>query len=180
MKNKFKLVFLLILQITYSHTELEKQKYGITYGSNAPINSYPCYCRIWILALTGDTFFCGGVLIASNKILTAAHCFRKVKNVYACCGSASCQSDEGSCYYGENAEGVFVHKGYIQATLEGQLYDDIAFINTTGNFLSPTASVCPICSTKTGTGISLEGLSGNVIGCGITQNGKVSNLLSFI
>lgn len=45
-------------------------------GIDAPPNAYP-----WVVALEDDTGFqfCGGTLIAANKVLTAAHC----TNVYA-------------------------------------------------------------------------------------------------
>lgn len=151
-----------------STTSSPKKKFGITFGRNAKIEEFYCFCRIWIERIDGRTYFCGGSLIAHNQILTAAHCFFEAKKLYACCGSNSCRTTEGKCYYSENTKGAFVHKGFLHASTRGALYDDVAYIKTNGTFISPKSKPCKLC-TKTS---NLEGEYMTVAGCGVTETGK--------
>lgn len=153
-------------------TPRPRRTFGVTYGQNVTIQSYPCYCRLWILRVDGYTYFCGGTLIASNQIVTAAHCMVGTEQIYACCGSASCLTQSGTCYYSATAAGVFIHPGFLQATLVGAMFDDIAYIRVNGSFLSPNTKPCGFCSMSS-TALETAPSTLQVVGCGVTQTGKV-------
>lgn len=147
-----------------------KPTYGVTYGRNVTLSDYPCFCQLWVKKLDERTYYCGGTLIHDNQVITAAHCLSEAVKVYVCCGSETCYSDSGKCYLSRDGAGVFIHKGFLRASIQQARFDDIGYIKIKGTFLD--VGNAQVCKLSTLTGRDLEGRNATVVGCGITESGK--------
>jgi len=111
-------------------------------GNEATPHSWP-----WQVALLVDNGFCGGSLIDSNWIMTAAHCFNKdtlaadLAKISVILGAHNLREDEASrriC----NVSQVIIHEAYDSKTMQ----NDIALVrlNCSGG-LTFTEQISPVC-----------------------------------
>ncbi|XP_038600177.1 urokinase-type plasminogen activator [Tachyglossus aculeatus] len=122
------------------------QYFKIVGGERMSIDSQP-----WIAAIYRETkgmeeFFCGGSLISACWVLSAAHCFREIKNnrysVYL--GSSNTKSKNGRHRF--KVTQVILHKEYYSETLSH--HNDIALLkllSDSGDCAEPSDNIQTIC-----------------------------------
>lgn len=161
---KYHFVHTLLFISAYSISQTQSKSNAVIrfyHPEDTTIDEFPCICRIWIRKSDGQTYTCGGTLIANDQIVTAAHCFRDATDVYACCGSSECKADLGKCYLGHHCNGVFVHSTAVNGTRQGSEYADIAYMKTNGSFAIGAAKPCPVYQPKR----NVEGNILTQVGC---------------
>ncbi|XP_077300206.1 CLIP domain-containing serine protease HP8-like isoform X2 [Arctopsyche grandis] len=160
----------------------------ITAGERTSIMEYPWMALIAHSSKNGLSFGCGGSIINSRFILTAAHCVTDLRNLIL----AGVRVGEHSLDTEEDCEGpdydklcasppqdfliesVFIHPQYNVPRLQ----NDIALIKL-GPIDFSKNNVIPICLpvSEELRNLKLEGLSVKIAGWGITENKTSSNVL---
>jgi secreted trypsin-like serine protease len=138
----------------------------ITGGSNADISDFP-----WQVYLETGNFTCGGSIIGSNWIITAAHCAKDDNDVtisasqmYVTVGASNPRNKtEGKVY---RVSEVIVHENYNSTTLN----NDIALLKLSEPISYTNAKPIKLVSARdAGTGATDPGVMSWVTGYGITR-----------
>ncbi|RZC36245.1 chymotrypsin BI [Asbolus verrucosus] len=140
-------------------------------GSAASRGQFPWQAALY-LTLSGGTSFCGGALISSSWILTAAHCVEGVRAITAYLGVVSLSSSSGRVT--ASASRIVAHPSYSSSTLA----NDIALIQlSTSVALSSYVQTIPLASSTLGSGVSVQ-----VSGFGRTSDSSssISDRLNYV
>ena len=134
-------------------------------GEDASISDFP-----FTVALTQpDGFqFCGGSLVAPNKVVTAAHCTvdSQPADIVVVAGRTSLSNDEGKSSPVSN---IWVHPNYEDATTGS----DVSVLTLS----EPLADFAPI-ALETSADAYAEGTNSTVLGWGLTtEGGEASDVL---
>ncbi len=162
-----KLLILLIPLLSFSQID-------IVGGTDADISDYP-----WQVALIEQSggwiwAFCGGSIIDSNWILTAAHCMEDVNinNLYVRAGSDNSYAQGGVSY---SVEEVIVHPNYNSNTMN----NDIALIklNNSISFNSNKQPINLMCDFQADLGAQNPGVEATITGWGETETNNYNGTL---
>jgi secreted trypsin-like serine protease len=134
-------------------------------GTTAPRSLYREYTLVVITNRIGDIIgLCGGTMIASNKVLTAAHCSQESAGQYFIIPGFYAFSDQLRESDIFPVRRVAVHPGYNDVTSA----NDAAILTLTRNYFT---KIVPVLS---GTN-KLTGNNGVVIGIGLTSTNPQTN-----
>ncbi|XP_051838033.1 urokinase-type plasminogen activator [Antechinus flavipes] len=124
-------------------------RFKIVGGNRTPIENQPWFAAIYRRHLGGSTSFnCGGALISSCWVISAAHCFPKLKNgetYFLYLG----QSKRNSEFLGEipfEIEELILHENFSTGAIA--FHNDIALLkirSRTGKCAEPSRTVQTIC-----------------------------------
>ncbi|KAJ3652788.1 hypothetical protein Zmor_018721 [Zophobas morio] len=140
-------------------------------GSPASRGQFPWQAGLYLTLTTGGTSFCGGALISSTWILTAAHCVQGVTAVTAYLGVTSL-SDTSRVT--AQASRAVVHPSYSSTTLA----NDIALLQLSTSVSSSSyISTISLATSTLGTGVSVT-----VSGWGRTSDSSssISQTLNYV
>lgn len=160
---------------------LPSPKYSITPlivgGKTIPRGTWPWLAAVYINKVTGLTFNCGGNLVSSKVVVTAAHCFRTPEKEY--------KADEVIIYLGRynimkwsekgshvtEVDQIYVHDDYMK---EEQNFDaDVAIVVMTDR-IKYTDFIRPICLWEGSENVNdIVGSSGTVVGWGRDGSGNI-------
>ncbi|XP_063924508.1 chymotrypsin BI-like [Zophobas morio] len=116
---------------------------------NYMLRQFPWQAALYLTLTTGGTSFCGGALISSTWILTAAHCVQGVTAVTAYLGVVSL-SDTSRVT--AQASRAVVHPSYSSTTLA----NDIALLQLSTSVSSSSyISTISLATSTLGTGVSV-------------------------
>ncbi|MGW3846731.1 S1 family peptidase [Streptomyces fagopyri] len=135
-------------------------------GTTTTTTAYPFMMQI---TDASQNQFCGGTLVAANKVVTAAHCMagETTSSVRVVGGRTYLDGTNGTV---GKVSRIWVHPGYTDAT-NG---DDVAVLTlSTSMPYAPAPYVAP-----TGTGVYAAGTTARIVGWGTTsENGGSSDQL---
>ncbi|MEU1528840.1 S1 family peptidase [Streptomyces fagopyri] len=135
-------------------------------GTTTTTTAYPFMMQI---TDASQNQFCGGTLVAANKVVTAAHCMagETTSSVRVVGGRTYLDGTNGTV---GKVSRIWVHPGYTDAT-NG---DDVAVLTlSTSMPYTPAPYVAP-----TGTGVYAAGTTARIVGWGTTsENGGSSDQL---
>jgi hypothetical protein len=137
-------------------------------GVTSPINSAPWMVQLWYANSDGTASFCGGTLVAPNKVLTAAHCVAGLDwyNNGVVVGGTS------NLWDGTNGNAVRVWTQWSNPSFSGStLQNDIAVLTLDVPLPYPTASL----AAPTDAALYGTGKTGTVYGWGLTTNPNSPN-----
>ena len=137
----------------------------IVNGNEAIRHEYPFMAAL----MNRNRQFCGGSLIDSNHVLTAAHCVAHmskfdVQNLRVRLGDHNIKSDNEANHVEKRVKRVIRHKGFSSTTL----WNDVAILTLDSN-VEPTNNIQPICL-ATG-GDNYKGQEVTVAGWGTLKEG---------
>ncbi|XP_030752615.1 brachyurin-like [Sitophilus oryzae] len=141
--------------------------YNIVGGSEVTANSLPHQAALFI----DETYFCGGSIISTRYILTAAHCVYNSKTVEIILGAHKWKTNEKTqkIFYSTT---MIIHEKYNGNYLEG---NDIALVKTP-SFITFTWAIQSISLCDSGSG-DYSGTTAIVAGWGYTSS---NNILSSV
>jgi len=139
--------------------------YKIVGGTEVNYNKYPWFCFLLIKSTDGKYYSCGGSLIYSEWILTAAHCVTTADSVIVVLNTNAIQSPLSPDAIVTNATNLFIHPNYDINTFD----NDIALLKIP----TVSAAIRPINMAGEATSIS-DGTNMNIIGYGATSEGGSS------
>ncbi|XP_068619385.1 CLIP domain-containing serine protease HP8-like [Battus philenor] len=156
-------------------------------GVNASLYEFPWLALIAYKVADSVTFSCGGTVINSRYILTAAHCVKNKKIAGVRIGDYDISSKVDCIGEGENREcesmyqdiGIsqaFYHQDYVRMP---QVVNDIALIRLAKPVDFSFRNAAPICLpvTKQLLEMDIAGERGVVAGWGVTEEQRRSNIL---
>ncbi|XP_063923939.1 brachyurin-like [Zophobas morio] len=140
-------------------------------GSPASRGQFPWQAALYLTLSSGGTSFCGGALISSTWILTAAHCVQGVSAVTAYLGVTSLSD---SSRVTAQASRAVVHPSYSSSTLA----NDIALLQLS----SSVSSSSYISTVSLGTSTLGTGVAVTVSGWGRTSDSSssISQTLNYV
>lgn len=154
-------------------TRLLAVKPRIIGGEPAPAGIYPWVASIGIKGVpTRDGHFCGGAFIATNWVITAAHCVNKeAANKIQVFGNSSALSEDGTIY---PVDRIAIHEKYDDNTSDW----DVALLHVTKSFAARTIPLLPPADADR---LAAPGGLAVVAGWGLTAEGtEVSNALRHV
>lgn len=131
-------------------------------GTPVPNGKYPFMAILQIKTTDGTTSLCGGSLIDSNSVLTAAHCVVDARSITVAVGRTVMSKDQGQLRYATRA---FVHPRYNG--LQDNRYDAAVL-----KLDSPVSGIKPIkLSTTAQNNLERPGSKLTIAGWGVTRQG---------
>ncbi|MCP2169427.1 S1 family peptidase [Goodfellowiella coeruleoviolacea] len=128
-------------------------------GTRASISTYP-----WTvyLATTSGFQYCGGTLVAPNKVVTAAHCTEgdSPSAVRVVAGREDKQSSAGVV---ANVTKIWIHPNYVDATIGS----DVSVLTLDRNLSYATLPI----ATSADSALYAAGTSARILGWGTTSSG---------
>ncbi|WP_338067462.1 serine protease [Crossiella equi] len=130
-------------------------------GTRASISQH-MYTVFLASGSSGSGQFCGGTLVAANKVVTAAHCTkgRATSNTFVVHGREDKQSTAGTV---ARVTKIWVHPSYTTATAGF----DVSVLTLDRNISGPTVPL----ATPSDTALYAEGQSALILGWGTTSSG---------
>ena len=110
----------------------------LTNGKNASVGQFPYQVALIQEAHNQDVYICNGALIATNYVITAAHCIADIPFVKVLLGGFEIYSSEVK--YNISKEDFIIHKNYKRKTLR----NDIALIRIRSVRFSPNIKAVPL------------------------------------
>ncbi|KAK5646502.1 hypothetical protein RI129_004966 [Pyrocoelia pectoralis] len=120
----------------------------IIHGTVAKTGQFPWQVSMNIVTVTNETYFCGGALVSSTAVLTAAHCALGAQYFLIWTGTLSSVIRKG--YF--LSRNYVVHENYSTLTLNS----DIALITTSKISFKDTVQSIPLGTGYVGVGSTLR------------------------
>lgn len=120
----------------------------------------------------GETeYFCGGVLISPDLVISASHCFDEInpKNMIVLLGAHNISKSKESSRIAVAANKLIINEGWLNRDTRRRFNDDIAIIKLEGS-VEFTNYIRPICIVNPKQKLNRK--QGVVCGWGITQDGN--------
>jgi len=143
-------------------------------GTPAPIGAYPWQVSIGLNGIPFSTgHFCGGSIIASEWVLTAAHC------VHGSTNPANLEVLYGTNLLSQGGEKVRVERIIVHNDWDSNNYDfDVALLKVSSPM---TSASIPLVDQESAENLAPVGVLAFVSGWGLTsENGYVSNVLQHV
>jgi secreted trypsin-like serine protease len=126
--KRIKAVELYRKQMASNRKKLQKAQHEMTRivgGTEANVDEYP-----WMVGLIVGEYMCGGSLISSTVVLTAAHCVAGLRAQYVTAYLGSTDSAFSSATDVHQASAVHVHPEYVAVVLKlGAIFDSLEVTN---------------------------------------------------